>query len=73
MRIRSVAALSLTAAALSLGAGAARAAEDCEGPVTIGSCVVRDPNGSYTCTLGHVGVRFGVGTFAEGCLLEWQP
>lgn len=49
------------------------AAEECGSGVHVGSCYVHDPDGSYTCTVGHVGVELAVGTGVQTCLIEWQP
>jgi uncharacterized membrane protein len=57
-----------TAAMLALAVPPASAAEPC-GDIHIGSCYVQDPDGSYTCTVGHV----GFGNTVSVCLIEWQP
>jgi len=65
--MRRLATLTLAAAAAATFAVPANAAinpRDCGGDVTIGPCVVRDPNGSYTCTVGYV---------AGICIFEWAP
>ena len=73
MRALSRLALAAATAAAAVAVTAAPAAAEaiaipCE-DVTIGSCYVHDPDGSYTCTIAYV----EVGNTLQLCLLEWQP
>lgn len=52
------------AASIALPSNAAVNPRDCGGDVTIGPCVVRDPNGSYTCMVIYV---------AGQCPIWWAP
>lgn len=65
--MRRLAAMTLAAAAaaaLAVPSNAAVNPRDCGGDVTIGPCIVRDPDGSYTCMFLYV---------AGTCVVPWAP
>lgn len=67
-RIALAAATAGAAVAVAAAPASAAVAVPCK-DLTIGSCYVHDPNGSYTCTIAY----FEVGNTLQVCLLEWQP